>query len=353
MFYSTIILLLFILTHYFAGQLIYNTFSFEKRKYLAYLIPFLITFLFLLSTVLINYGDLLFFNYIYIITAVLFGFLTQILIFGTIFFLLKFIIVRRRKLAKILFSLVIIMFLLGTYNAFFPRVKKIEINDPNNIKDKIKIVHLSDLHLGLIYRPAYLEKLVTKVNNLEGDVVVISGDLFDGNDPEIQKFIPALKKFSGPVVFVPGNHDHYVDNDLLATVISDAGLIELKNEAYMLKGVEFIGFDYLSDKDSNIRREIDNLNTNKKNLRVVINHVPVDQAEAYALKADLMLSGHTHRGQISPFSIVVRQIYSDFSYGLSNYKEMITYTSAGVGTFGPPLRTLSSGEIVMFYINNK
>jgi len=353
MIYSIIILLLFILSHYFAGQLIYNTFSFKKRKYLAYLIPFLVTFFFIFNVVLINYINKSFFDFIYIISAVLFGFLTQMLIFGAIFYFAKFIVAKRKLLAKILFSLVVFMFLLGTYNAFFPRVKRIEINNLNNFKDSIRIVHLSDLHLGLTYQTNYLKKLAIKVNALEADIVVISGDLFDGNDSEIKKFIPALKSFNNPIVFVPGNHDHYIDENLLTSIVLEAGLHELKNEAYNIKGVEFIGFDYLNDTDSDIRREIDNLSANKQNLRVVINHVPVDQAEAHALKADLMLSGHAHRGQISPFSLFVRYLYGDFSYGLSDYKGMITYTSAGVGTFGPPLRTLFPGEIVVFYINDK
>jgi predicted MPP superfamily phosphohydrolase len=348
--YSIIILLLFILTHYFAGDLIYNAFNFKNKKYLAYLIPALITLLFLSSIVLIEYSNEVIFNYFYIISAVLFGFLTQVLIFGSIFYFVKYIVSKKRFLARIFISAAVVIFLLGTYNAFFPRVKRVELN---NYKTNIQIVHLSDLHLGLIYTPSYLDNLVTKVNNLEAGVVVISGDLFDGSDKEIRKFIPALQGFSSPVVFVPGNHDHNIDKDLLTNTISKAGLLELKNKAKVIKGVEFIGFDYLSDKDSNIRREVDNLNINKENLRVVINHVPVDQAEAYALEADLMLSGHTHRGQISPFSLVVRQIYNDFSYGVTKYKEMVTYTSSGVGTWGPPQRTLFPGEIVIFDINGK
>ncbi|MFP4514652.1 MAG: metallophosphoesterase [Parcubacteria group bacterium] len=231
-------------------------------------------------------------------------------------------------------------------------VKNIELKGFNNYQDKIRIVHLSDLHLGLIYQPNYLDNLTKKVNNLQADVVVISGDLFDGNDLKIKKFIPALKGFDDPVIFVPGNHDHYIDTDLLSTSISEAGIIELKNEAYNIKGVEFIGFDYLGDKDSGIKRDIDNLSLDKEGLRVVINHVPVDQAEAYALNTDLMLSGHAHRGQISPFSIVVRYVYNKFSYGLASYEDMITYTSSGVGTWGPPVRTPFPGEIVVFDINN-
>jgi hypothetical protein len=351
--YYIFILLTFIATHYFAGDLIYNAFNFKKRKYLIYLVPALFSIFFITNIILINYRAEIVFNYLYIISAVFFGFLTQVLIFGTIFYVVKYISSKRRLLAKILLSLAVIFFILGTYNAFSPTVKRAEINSFNDYEDSIRIVHLSDLHLGLMYQVAYLENLVDKVNALEGDVVVISGDLFDGNDLEIGKFTPALKNFKSPVIFIPGNHDYYINRDLVSSIVLEAGFYELKDEAYKVKGVEFIGFDYLDDSDSNIRREIDNLSINKEGPRVVINHVPVDQAEAYALNADLMLSGHTHRGQISPFSLVVKYIYGDFSYGLSNYEEMITYTSAGVGTWGPPLRTLFPGEIIVFDINNK
>ncbi|MCF7795079.1 metallophosphoesterase [Patescibacteria group bacterium] len=348
---SALILLAFIVTHYFAGGLIYNAFNFKKRKYLAYLIPVFLTCFFVFANILINYENHVVFNYLYIISAFLFGFLTQILIFGTIFYFLKYFFTKKNLLAKTFFLLAIIFFLLGVHNAFFPRVKNIEINNLNNYDNSIKIVHLSDLHLGLIYQPFYLENLVVKVNNLNADVVVISGDLFDGNDIKIRKFIPILKKFSSTVIFVPGNHDQFIDKNTLTNIVSEAGFFELKDEALNIEGIEFIGFNYLDDKDSNIRREINNIKINKENLRIVINHVPVDQAEARALKADLMLSGHAHRGQINPFSLIVRYIYGNFSYGLSNYKEMITYTSAGVGTWGPPVRTLFPGEIVVFDIN--
>lgn len=349
--YSILILLLFILSHYFAGDLIYNIFKFKKRKYLAYSLPGLVTLFFVINTVIINYRDEAVFEYLYILSAFLFGLVTQILIFGTIFYVLKFIFVKRKFLARVLFSVAVIMFLLGVYNAFFPRVKNIEIENISNYEESVRVVHLSDLHLGLMYQPGYLENLVNKVNGLEADVVVISGDLFDGNDLKIRKFIPALKGFKDPVIFVPGNHDHYIDEDLLSEAVSEAGLYELKDEAYKVKEVEFVGFDYLSDKDSDISREIDNLSENKEGLRIVVNHVPVDQAEANTLKADLMLSGHAHRGQISPFSIVVSYVYGKYSYGLANYEDMITYTSSGVGTWGPPVRTPIPGEIVVFDIN--
>jgi predicted MPP superfamily phosphohydrolase len=307
--YSILILLLFILSHYFAGQLVFNTFKFKKRKHLAYSLPALASLLFVLSTIIINYRGDLVFNYLYIISAALFGLVTQLLIFGTIFYVLKYIFVKRKLLARTLFSLAVIIFLLGIYNALFPQIKRMELNNLSNNEGNISIVHLSDLHLGLIYQPSYLENLVDKVNKIEADVVVISGDLFDGNDLKIRKFIPALKGFEKPVIFAPGNHDHYINEELLTNTVSEAGFYELRDEAYTIEGVEFIGFDYLSDQDSNTRRAIDNLSTEKEDLRVVINHVPVDQAEAHALGADLMLSGHAHRGQISPFSIVVRYIY--------------------------------------------
>jgi predicted MPP superfamily phosphohydrolase len=353
MIYPILIFILFLASHYFAGYLLYNSFLlFNQKKYLAYLIPSSITLLFAVMLIAINYTNSQIFNYLYILSAVLFGLLTQLILFGIIFFLFKYTLPKQKYLAKIFFIIATLFFFLGLYNAFFPYVKTIDLDNFRNGEASMRLIHLSDTHLGLIYQPYYLENLVKKVNNLDADIIVISGDLFDGNDSDLNKFSVALEKFSLPVIFVPGNHDQYLEVENISRVVNQAGLIELKDEAYSFKDFEFIGFNYIEDYNSNLRRDIKNIEAEKSKSRIVINHEPIGLEEAEALKADLMISGHTHRGQIFPFNLVTYVVYGKHYYGLSQYKDMITYTSAGVGTWGPPFRTLFPGEIIVFNINN-
>lgn len=347
--FSTAFFTLFILGLYLSANLIIKAFALKNRflKISIYFTPFLILVLFFTSFALASNYQNNFLAYFYIIFGLLFALLSQLMLFGFFYYLI-FLFLKRKKsiqvLAKIFLSLAFVSFLLGVYNAFNFEVKVIDLS--HRFTAQTNIVHLTDLHLGYIYGPGYLEKLVSRVNHLEADLIVISGDLFDGSDKEIDKFVVSLQKFKSPVIFIFGNHDVYSGfKDKVSEVVKEAGLIELKDEALLINNLEIIGFDYLSNSDSNLRREIKNLLAQKEYPRIVVNHVPVDYREAHALGADLMLAGHTHRGQVFPLSLITRLIYGQFAYGLSNYQEMLFYTSAGVGTWGPPIRTPFRGEI--------
>lgn len=352
---------LVIIGHYFAQLLLANAFpSLKKRKIVVILVLVLITVMFLNTLVLLNRFQTSFLMSTHFVSAVLFGLLTQLMFFGFLFFIRKMIIklwpfVKRncilpdpKSAARLLLICAGIFFLLGTYNAFFPRLKTIILPAfSEELKGK-SFVQLSDLHLGAIYRPAWQQRISKRVNSLAPDFIIISGDLFDGSDQSLSEYVESLDLLEQTTIFVPGNHDSYVFGSEVEEIVKEAGLVYLSDRALEVAGIEIIGLNYLSNKESNLDREIENLAAEKTKPRIVVNHVPVDQAEAYNLKADLMLMGHVHRGQIFPFSLATSLIYGRYAYGLSSYQEMITYTSAGTGTWGPPLRTLFPGEIILF-----
>ncbi|MDD2680784.1 MAG: metallophosphoesterase [Patescibacteria group bacterium] len=352
--------ILVILGHYFAWYLSLAACPrLKMKKYWLLAIYISITVIFLGSFAYLHQSISPIFAYIYVTSAVLFGLLSQLMLLGTFYYLLitiskslsslkVFLEKYQSRFAQALIVLALCLFVLGTYNAFFPHVKNINLDNwPEELKGK-SVVHLSDLHLGAIYRPAYLNRIVNQVNALNADLIIISGDLFDGSDEFLPEFIEPLSNFSAPTIFVPGNHDTYVTNNEVERTVLTAGLINLVDSALIVDGIKVIGFNYSGRADSEQRRVIDNLEEGTGLAEIVVNHVPVDQAEAKALGADLMLSGHTHRGQIFPFSIVINLLYGRFAYGLEDYEGMSVYTSAGTGTWGPPLRTLFPGEIIKF-----
>ena len=357
-----VFLLLVILGHYFAWYLCLAAFPRAYRHRFWLLTAFIvITFIFLGDFIWLHQSDGPFFQYLYVFSAVLFGLLSQLMLFGLLFsireVLLKYwtwlrlhcILPQPSSAARLLLIFAGVFFILGTYNAFFPRVKTIILSGwPEELKGK-SFVHLSDLHLGAVYRPLWLQMIANKVSSLNPDFVIISGDLFDGSDEHISEFIPTLRNLPSPTIFVPGNHDYYVPEDAATETALAGNLIFLSDAAVRIDGLEVVGFNYVGRDDSGLNREIKDL-SDEQLTRIVVNHVPVDQAEAKALDASLMLSGHTHRGQIFPFSAFVRLLYGRFSYGLENYEGITTYTSAGTGTWGPPLRTLFPGEIIRFVI---
>lgn len=347
--------------HYFAWKLILaSSLKLQNRKYLVLSIlvfisvSFFASFIFLHS---INNSALAIF---YVIAAIFFGLFSQLMFFGFIFYC-RLLIIRywpwaklhcifpdSKTVARIFLILVALFFLIGSYNAYFPRIKEIELDDFLESDSSVNFVQLSDLHLGAVNRPYWLSRLAKKVNKVDPDFIIISGDLFDGTDLKLNEFIEPLQRFNAPIIFVPGNHDAYLYKDEVDLTSKTAGIITLSDEARVINGLEIIGFKFLSNEDSSIRREISNIETEKIYPRIVVNHVPVDQAEALALDADLMLSGHTHRGQIFPFSLATSWLYGKYAYGLEFYEEMQTYTTAGTGTWGPPFRTLLPGEIILF-----
>ncbi|MGE5426078.1 MAG: metallophosphoesterase [Bacillota bacterium] len=351
-------LLLVSLGYHFAWRLILSAWpSLEKRRKRLLIFIIAPTLVFLASFFWMNFRGSDLAAYVYVASGLLFGLLTQLMIFGLIF--------RAGDWAKKSFSrekaglgtntarlavfISLAFFLLGVYNAFFPGLKTIELEGwPPELSGKT-FVQLSDLHLGAVYRPYWLKGIVSKVNDLDPDLVLISGDLADGSDRKVSEFAPALADIKAPAIFTPGNHDYYLPEEEMINLAKEGDLILLRNSATSVADMEIVGFDYLSRADSGIRRDIANLQATSST-RIVLNHVPVDQAEASALGARLMLSGHTHRGQIFPLSFLLRVIYGPYSYGLEQYEGMQTYTSAGTGTWGPLFRTLLPGEIILFRI---
>jgi len=351
---------LVILGHYFAWHLALSACPrLKNKKYLLLAIFISITLIFLGDFIYLHQNDAPIFSYIYVVSAVLFGFLSQLMLAGATYYILilgaKIFISKKEYFQEVKSMLAItflvlaaILFVLGSYNAFYPRVKNITLDNwLPELKGK-SVVQLSDLHLGAIYRPAYLQRLVKQVNDLNANMIIISGDLFDGSDEHLSEFIQPLSELSAPTIFVAGNHDTYVSEEEVSNTVSAAGFINLNDDAIIIDGLQIIGFKYSGREDSDQRREIKDLDSGEHFAQIVVNHVPVDQAEAKALDANLMLSGHTHRGQIFPFSLVINFIYGRFAYGLEDYEGMTVYTSAGTGTWGPPLRTLLPGEIIKF-----
>lgn len=358
-----VFLSLVVIGHYFAWRLTLKFFPVLKpwRYYLLGIFAVITTF-FIMSFMLLHQSDSALLAWVYVFSAVFFGLLSQLMLLGFLHWLLSFvrsflpsslkvILVKKEQLITNIFGIIVLaLFALGTFNAYYPQVRGITLTGwPEELRGKT-IVQLSDLHLGAVYRPNSLARVVKKVNQLNPDIVIISGDLFDGSDEKLSEFISVLKDFKATTIFVPGNHDYYVPDGEVDKTVLAGEVVTLSDRAGNFDGIEVIGFNYIGREHSNLRREITGLSLDNNLPRIVVNHVPVDQAEAKALNAKLMLSGHTHRGQIFPFSFFLNLLYGRFSYGLEDYEGMMTYTSAGTGTWGPPLRTLFPGEIIKFVI---
>jgi hypothetical protein len=259
----------------------------------------------------------------------------------------------------------------GFWNAFHPIVRPIEISLddlPNQWRGRM-IVHLSDLHLGHFHGPASMERLAERVNALRPDLVLITGDLFDGMTDGMPEFEAPLKRLTARygVFFVTGNHEVYAGLQRCLDLVARTGIQVLLNEVVAVDGLHLIGVAYPGVRDRSEIRGLDRIPAAASGRRscILMFHTPTDirydatrdrrtatyfhPDTSFALTRDLgvslQLSGHSHHGQIFPFGFLTRWIYSGYDYGLHREGNFVLYTSSGVGTWGPPMRTGTSPEI--------
>ena len=245
-------------------------------------------------------------------------------------------------------------------------------NLPDRWKDKT-IVQLSDVHLGHFYGTKFLKGLVQRVNALNPELIFITGDLFDGMAENISHFANGLNEFKAKkgVYFITGNHETYIGVNRAINILSQTHINILKNEVIDINGLQVIGISYPGIKGTS---DIHGLEKMKRNSvankpRILLFHTPTNISPrggdgldrhfstywvpdttfslAQELGVDLQLSGHTHAGQIFPFGYLTKLLYKDYDYGLRRLSNFAIYTTSGVGTWGPPMRTGNSPEIVV------
>jgi predicted MPP superfamily phosphohydrolase len=279
-----------------------------------------------------------------------------------------------RLIAAGCLALAILLTGYGVRNAYHPVVKNLKIEFeylPDHWQGQT-IVQLSDVHLGHFYGPRYLNNLVRQVNSLNPALIFITGDLFDGMTKNISPFAAGLRRFKAEkgTFFITGNHETYIGVHRARALLSQTRINIIKNEVIDIDGLQIIGIGYPGVKDV---REIEHLEkitqpSAAENPRIMLFHTPTSItpgggdgrdyhvatywvpdttfSTVHNLGIDLQLSGHTHAGQIFPFNYLTRLIYRGFDHGLRRLGSFSIYTTSGVGTWGPPMRTGNSPEIV-------
>jgi len=378
-----IIFLIFILAIYF-GMHVFFYFSIlhffsiteQKIKWTLGIVFFVLSVGFITAMILTRLSSFILIKYFYIIAAFWTGLAATIfLAFALAWILILFFRSYDIKLiAGVLALLLPILYgIYGAWNAFNPNIKNIEVNIaglPSNWHGK-KIVQLSDVHLGRIHGVSFAEKVVEKVNSVKPDIVLITGDLFDGMGSNIPEFINTLNKLKSTygTYFITGNHEVYLGLDYVISNLKSAKIHILDNEAVNVDGLQLVGLSYPEFgelRDSSFLENIPGHNPSLPNIlmyhsptSIGQNHNDVsDQHSSIYWSPDvnfdiakrnginLQLSGHTHKGQIFPFSLIADYIYKGYDYGLVSEGNFNIYTTSGVGTWGPPMRTGSNSEIV-------
>jgi predicted MPP superfamily phosphohydrolase len=233
--------------------------------------------------------------------------------------------------------------LYGILNGLRISVEKIEID---NFGRKIKFVQLSDIHIGTIRTRNFLERIIRQVNRLNPDFVLITGDLIDGTGKLTDETFEQFNEIKGPVFAIMGNHEFYEGENKVNNLLKKTKIKVLRNNFERFDGINIIGMDY-SENRKYVARNLPKINYDKNLPSILMNHVPIGYKDAMKMGINLQISGHTHDGQLFPFSLLVK-IFFPKKVGLYSFGKFSLYISPGTGTWGPPMRVGSNNEISFF-----
>jgi predicted MPP superfamily phosphohydrolase len=228
--------------------------------------------------------------------------------------------------------------------------------------DGIRIMQLSDIHIGPILDGVFARGLVERVNALAPDLVVITGDLVDGAVKHLRQEVAPFGDLQGRlgVYFVTGNHDHYSGVHSWCDAISKLGIRVLRNERVEIRdgdGVfDLVGVDdhHGSHFDDDGGEDLLAAFAGRDSERpvVLLAHDPSTFKRASELPVDLQISGHTHGGQMWPFGYLVRLVVP-FVAGRYRRGDSELYVSSGTGFWGPPMRLFAPAELTEITLRSK
>ena len=259
----------------------------------------------------------------------------------------------RSIIATAFFVLALLAGLFGLFNALWIRVRRIPIRLPHLPESwrGRKAVLMSDLHLGSINGIRFCRRIVALAARLQPDVVFIPGDVFDGSKADLDRLLSPFKDLAPPhgIFFSTGNHEEFHDPTDYIEAITRAGIRVLAGERVVLDGLHVLGITYgESTYPMRVRTTLEELRPARESASILLNHAPVRLPIVEEAGISLQLSGHTHGGQIFPYTWLTRRIFGRFTYGLHRFGALQVYTSTGIGTWGPPMRIGSAPEIVVF-----
>ena len=257
----------------------------------------------------------------------------------------NFYLITSTTLGVICILLIIIITVYSLINGRLINLKSIKILS-SKVDDQIRLIFISDTHLGSNSKK-HLEKILLKIKHLEFELLLIGGDFIDSSSFNLDE-LDILKNLNKPILFISGNHEYYLkdyENKLINLKNYDISFLD--NESFEFKKLNLIG---ISD---NLILENQKKIASRLIQEDLFNLILVHKATLWDHvfeKTDLMLSGHTHNGQIFPFNFFVRLQYKNI-YGIYEKLKSKLYVSSGSGCWGPTMRLGTKNEIVDILIS--
>lgn len=246
--------------------------------------------------------------------------------------------------------------LLGNLNKRDIQIRNLEITIPKGESklDKLNIVMASDIHLSPIDGEKLLVEIVDKMNSLNPDIILLAGDIVDDkakvlDDRNIGESFRKLKSKYG-IYSINGNHEFINEVESCVKYAEKFGIkflrdsyVMIDNSFYIVGREDSAMPQFTGNQRKSLGEIVKDIPDNYP--KILLDHTPFKLEQAEQNNIDLQLSGHTHHGQIWPGNLITKMIY-ELSWGYAQKGKTHYYVSSGAGTWGPPVRTGSSSEIV-------
>ena len=252
-------------------------------------------------------------------------------------------------------TVVVLMVGLFTYGYFhyMHKVRQpIILSTQKPLTHPLKIVMLSDLHIGYHNQVDELNRWIDLINKENPDLILIGGDIIDGHvrPLEDQRMAQSFHHLNAPVVACLGNHEYYTGEQKALKFYKEAGITLLVDSVIQIKDINVIGRD---DRSNPQRKPLELLmaGVDKSKYTLLLDHQPYDLEQAEQNGVDFQFSGHTHYGQIWPVSWIEDALYED-AYGPLQKGRTQYYVTSGIGIWGGKFRIGSHSEYLVAELRN-
>lgn len=256
-------------------------------------------------------------------------------------------------LAEVLLGLALLISAYGWYHSYQTRVMTYQVKLPNlpAAWQGKKIVFFADTHLGNVRGAWFIRRTADLVNAQQPELVLIPGDYFDGppaDYPLLAKEMASRIHAPQGIYFTSGNHEEFRESQAYLDALTAAGVKTINNQKLELNGLQIVGTDYFGNNtDAGLAKTLAGMQLDRLKPSIMLKHAPLAVKAAAEAGISLMLSGHTHRGQMWPLGYLTSWIHKGFDYGQHEYNGLTVITTSGVGTWGPPQRVGTQSEIVV------
>lgn len=263
---------------------------------------------------------------------------------------------RTKATCFVIISLGTVLLMVHAYGrVMYPVVTHVYMTVPKTVegRDSLRIVMMSDLHIGEMIGKKMVQKYVAMSNAQHPDLVVLVGDIMDYESrfAEQAKIEEDLQQLEAPLgtYIVNGNHEYRANRHAKRRWLEKTGATLLVDSVVMPDSTFYLvgRDDYIQKKRKPLRTLMKDLDSSKPS--IVLDHQPWSFAETTMNGADIGLHGHTHYGQIWPYPLLMKLIYEN-PYGYSRKGNSQFYVSSGIGIAGPPYRVGTVSELVVLHI---